>query len=674
MNNALRIFALACSCTLLLASAPPRTTIYGFTALASEAEYDAENRFLDVPSAAGALAAATAVAARPHYAGTDGDYKLALYVRDTLQSYGFDTTMESLTARIDVPKKLSLELLPTGGRPPLIIPAHTSISQRRKKRREYQAAYKGPPIAPGQGLDLRELPDAADADTANPAVGLPFIAGSADGDVTAPLVYAGRGLAGDYALLAAHRIDPHGAVLLIRYGADSRSALVRRAEENGAVGVVLYDDPADDGFARGAAYPNGPWRPLTSVQRGSVGEGVTIPVLPVSAANAQVLLAALHGPSGVSPWTGALSVGYPFARGPANVRLVVELQRKVTALWNTVGILHGTLPGQTLLIGAQRDAWVYGLGPGGGIVTLLETARGLGFLAHTGWQPGRTVILAAWDGEELGAYGSLAYLKRHGDELRTGNVAYLDTSPSVTGPTFGADAVAAIATTMADAAHAVSDPAQPGNTIYDRFAFRTRGQLPPLQQAAVVSDPAPFLFGAGTPSASAGFTGPFGPYHSSFDTLQFAQTISDPNFALHVAAAQIYGIAALRLADAGVVPYHFGAYVAPMRLALRALSASARTQHVKFDTNGFYLSIKRFTANAAKCDALTARGASRVDPELELEAARSLDLAAYGIDGNTGMTFPDVARALRLGNQSAVDLAVARTRSTIERAALLIAH
>jgi N-acetylated-alpha-linked acidic dipeptidase len=673
MKNALRTIGLACSCTLLLASAPPRTPIFGFTAIESQAEYDAENRFLDVPSAAGALTTATAVAALPHYAGTTGDYKLALYVRDALQSYGFDATIETLSARVDVPKKLVLQLLPTGT-PPVAVPAKTPITQRRRKRRELEAANKGVATAPGDGLDLRELGDPADAESENPAVGLPFIAGSADGNVTAPLVYAGRGLDGDYAQLAAHQIDPRGAILLIRYGADARTALVRRAEANGAAGVVLYDDPADDGFARGPVYPNGPWRPMTSVQRGSVGEGVTIPVLPISAANAQILLAALHGPSAPRPWAGALPVGYPFARGPAAVRMVVELKRKTTTLWNTVGVLHGTLPGQTVVIGAQRDAWVYGMGPGSGVVTLLETARGLGYLAHTGWQPGRTVILAAWDGEELGAYGSLAYLKRHGDELRTGNVAYLDTSPSVSGPVFGADAVAAIAATIVDATHAVSDPAQPGNTIYDRYAFRTRGRLPLLQRPAGGSDQPPFLFGAGTPSASFGFTGPFGPYHSSFDTLQFAQTISDPGFDLHLAAAQIYGVAALRLADAGVVPYHFGAYVLPMRTALRALGAAAKTQHLSFDTNGFYVSVKHYAAAAARCDAATARGASRVDPALELEAARSVDLTAYGVDGATAVTFPDVARAVHDGNQAAVNLAVARTRTTLERAAQLFAR
>jgi N-acetylated-alpha-linked acidic dipeptidase len=676
--KAVRVLGVVCSCVLLLAAAPPHTQIYGFTAANSDQEFALEDRFLDIPSSAGALESAAALAAQPHYAGSTGDYKLALYVRDRFKEDGFDTTMESLTARIDVPKKLGLELIPTPGSRSAAaaskVPAYTPLV-KRKFRRQQGTGPLGIPNQPSVGLDLRELPDPNDAETANPAVGLPFIAGSADGDLTAPLVYAGHGLPADYALLEGHSVDTHGAVLLIRYGDDSRGALVRRAQLHGAVGVVLYDDPADDGFARGAVYPTGPWRPLNSVQRGSAGEGVTVPVIPISAANARILLASLHGPTAPRPWTGSLSVGYPFARGPAAVHMTVVMERRTTTLWNTIGVLHGTLPGQELVLGAQRDAWVYGIGAGGGgTITLLEAARGLGYLVRTGWQPGRTIVLAAWDGEELGSYGSLAYERRHGDEIRTDSIAYLNTEPSITGPVFGADAVAAIAATITDASHLVADPARPGGTIYDRYAVRTRGALPPVDRGPGGIDRTAFLFGAGTPSANASFSGPFGPYHSSYDTLQFARTISDPEFDLHRAAAQLYGVAVLRLANADVVPYHFSAYVAPMNSALRALAALARARRVSLDARGFEASIRRFAAGAARSDAATKRVATGGAADREMEAARILDLTAYGIEGETGITFPDVARAIREGDQNAVDLAVSRARSTIDRSGTLIAQ
>jgi N-acetylated-alpha-linked acidic dipeptidase len=676
--KALRVLGVACACTALLASAPPHTTIYGFTAVSSDREFALEDRFLDIPTADGALESAAVVSAHPHYAGSDGDYKLAYYVRDRFKDYGLDTSIEMLTARIDTPRKLSLELISTGLRP-LPVPPGTPLLERRRRRREaiakQAAANPGVKTSPADGFDLRELPIASDPDTANPAVGLPFLAGSADGDVTAPLVYAGHGQPADYAALAAHSINVKGAVLLMRYSTgESRGAEVRRAQARGAAGAVLYDDPADDGYGRGAAYPSGPWRPINSIQRGSLGDGITIPALPISASNAQSLLAAIHGPTAPAPWTGAMSVTYPFARGPATVRIVVVLNRKTTTLWNTIGVLHGTLPGQSIVIGARRDAWVYGIGSNGGIITLLETARGLGNLLLTGWQPGRTIVLAAWDGEEFGAYGSLAYLKRHGDELRDGSIAYLNTEPGVTGSAFGADAVAAIAPTIADSTHIVPDPAQPGNTIYDRWAFRTHGAMPPVVHPAGGFDRDAFLFAAGTPSASAGFSGPFGVYHSSYDTLLFATTISDPGFGLHRAAAQLYGIAALRLANADVVPYHFSAYVGPMQSAVRALAALARVRKMTLDSRGFSRSIGRYAGSAARSDLATTRALTAGASGRELEAARVLDLIAYGIDGGTGITFPDVDRALRNGDQAAADLAVARARTSIERAATLIVH
>jgi hypothetical protein len=611
--KALRVLGVACACTALLASAPPHTTIYGFTAVSSDREFALEDRFLDIPTADGALESAAVVSAHPHYAGSDGDYKLAYYVRDRFKDYGLDTSIEMLTARIDTPRKLSLELISTGLRP-LPVPPGTPLLERRRRRREaiakQAAANPGVKTSPADGFDLRELPIASDPDTANPAVGLPFLAGSADGDVTAPLVYAGHGQPADYAALAAHSINVKGAVLLMRYSTgESRGAEVRRAQARGAAGAVLYDDPADDGYGRGAAYPSGPWRPINSIQRGSLGDGITIPALPISASNAQSLLAAIHGPTAPAPWTGAMSVTYPFARGPATVRIVVVLNRKTTTLWNTIG-----------------------------------------------------------------AYGSLAYLKRHGDELRDGSIAYLNTEPGVTGSAFGADAVAAIAPTIADSTHIVPDPAQPGNTIYDRWAFRTHGAMPPVVHPAGGFDRDAFLFAAGTPSASAGFSGPFGVYHSSYDTLLFATTISDPGFGLHRAAAQLYGIAALRLANADVVPYHFSAYVGPMQSAVRALAALARVRKMTLDSRGFSRSIGRYAGSAARSDLATTRALTAGASGRELEAARVLDLIAYGIDGGTGITFPDVDRALRNGDQAAADLAVARARTSIERAATLIVH
>ncbi len=648
--KALRVLGVACAC-VLLAAGPYRTQIYGFAPAGSDKEWALEERFIDLPSASGALEAAAALATLPHYAGSTGDYKLALYVRDKLHEAGFDTSMETLSARVDIPKKLALELHPTGVRPDAYndngkIPAYVAVGDRaayRKKQAEKQAGKPTPtplPLGaptpqPGVKIDLRETGDPADPDTMNPAVGLPFIAGSADGDVTAPLVYAGHGSPGDYELLASHGVDTRGAILLIRLGADPRSVLVRRAQNLGAAGVLLYDDPAEDGSGRGATDPSGPWRPAYSVQRGSVGAGITVPVLPISSYNARILLSALKGPTAPRPWTGAMAVGYPIARGPAVVHMTVELLRKNTTLWNTIGILHGTLPGQALVVGAQRDAWVYGVGPGGGgTITLLETARGLGYLAQTGWQPARTIVLAAWDGEELGSYGSLAYIKRHGSEIRDTSIAYLNTEPAITGPAFGADAVAAIAPTIAEASHVVPDPARPGGMIYDRYAFRTRGALPlPIDRTGrgwhrsreTVSSSAPARRLRARRSAE-----PFRlPYHFELrHAAVLARRSPIRSSDLHRAIAQLYGIAVLRLANADSVPYHFNGYVAPMNSALRyALTAlmPARTTSNSIQPG----STRRSGASAAARSApIPLPHAPRISarPDRQMEAARIIDL------------------------------------------------
>ncbi len=221
----------------------------------------------------------------------------------------------------------------------------------------------------------------------------------------------------------------------------------------------------------------------------------------------------------------------------------------------------------------------------------------------------------------------------------------------------------------------VGDPARPGGTLYDRYAFRTRGALPPIDRGNGGIDRVPFLFGAGTPSANATFSGPFGPYHSSYDTLQYARTISDPRNSICIAqprnsTASPYCAWPMPTS----CPITSTRTSAPMNAALRNLTAAARTRHVNLDTRGFAATIQRFAASANRHDAATKRVATGNASDRELEAARNLDLIGYGVDGDTGISFPDVLRAISEGDQNAVDLAVGRARQTIDRAGMLIAQ
>jgi N-acetylated-alpha-linked acidic dipeptidase len=705
--QALRVLS-AVLALVLAGAAPPFPTLYAYSAASSDREKALEMQLLDIPSAQGALDTATVLAAHPRYAGTPGDHQTAIYLRDQLASFGFSASLETLTARVDMPKKIALTLYPDGRTPQIVSKSqqgHGIFSRHRprrprpprRSRKQSVAAAPSPSPSPGPSaavavatptptptptatpeaqppvpIDLHEPAIASDPDTAAPA-GIPFLAGSADGDLAAPLVYAGFGSENDYALLAAHGIDVKGTIAIVRNGHEFRGIAARRAQAHGVVAVVFYDDPAEDGPARGAAYPFGPYRPATAVRRGTVGEGVTIPVLPISAANAQILIGSLHGPTAPAPWRGGLPVAYPFARGPAVAHLTVSLSRKQMTLWNTIAFLAGTHPEESVVVGAHRDAWLLGATDNGsGIETLIEAARGLGYLAKNGWQPRRTIVIAGWDGEEIGGYGTIAYLKKHGDELRLGGVAYLDAEHTVTGSQFGADVTAAIAGTVAESTHMVDDPLQPGATLFDRWG-RYSFVLPPRALDGR-ADPAPAsLFGMGMPSANAGFGGVFGVENTAYDTTAFATTYADPQFELHRAAGQLYGVLAMRLADADVVPYRFGAYVPLMRGAVRTLAASAKAGKVRLDAKGLGTSIARFNAAAKRFDSATAAVATDADADNALEAARVLDVAVYGSDGYAGASLPEVAHAVAGGSQADIDGSIARTRAAIDRATALLA-
>ncbi|HEY0395773.1 MAG TPA: M28 family peptidase [Candidatus Elarobacter sp.] len=644
----MRLLGGVCAASLLLAAAPP-PPLRGFTAATTARERADEARFLDLPSAQGALDHAAAIGAHPHYAGTPGDLAVAEYTRDRLNEYGFEARLEPFRTQVDAPRKLALELYADGR---VYVP-----------RNGAHRAQGTPPV----GLDLREQGQASDPATLDPAVGLPFNAGSADGDLVAPLVYAHRGLPADFAALRSAGADVRGAVVLIRYGGAFRGLLVQNAQNAGAAGAILYSDPADDGYAKGAVIPNGPWRPTASVQRGSVGENIRIPVLPVSADNARTLLRALRGPGGPPGWAGSLDAPYPLGKGPALVHLVVALNRTTTTLWNTIGTLRGSEPAQSVMLGAHRDAWVYGVTDNGaGTTVLLEAARGLGYLAKGGWRPKRSIVIALWDGEEIGLRGSAAYASAHGAELHRGCVAYLNADENVTGPAFGVSAVGALGPAIVDATRAIPDPARQRSSLYDRWRAQKGGAE--VQTVGGGSDHESFLFAFGTPVAELGFEGPFGPYHSSYDTLRYATTWSDPGFTLHRVAAQLYGVVAMRFANADVPPYAFASYVPVLNAGLERLQSRARTDRRALDLTEVRGAIDVFTTAARRADDAIARGEGPGSAR-ELAAAQSIDTLAYGVDGYASVAFPDVSKAYASGSAAALRAALASARAAIAAAA-----
>jgi N-acetylated-alpha-linked acidic dipeptidase len=576
-----------------------------------------ETRFLAVPSASGALATSRALNAVQHFAGSPGDYRIAAYMRDRLRDAGFEAQLESYTGRIDTPKNLSLALVDADGSE--------------------------------HPFDLREGPVAGDPDGTRADAGLPFNYGSGDGDVRAPLVYAGRGRETDYAALASAGVDVKGAIVLVRYGAQFRGLLAERAQTHGAAGVIFYSDPADDGFGKGKVFPDGPYRPATSVQRGMVGdEPLNIPTLPVTATTAQALLATIDGTPPATPtdWKGALPVSYALGTSAHLVHLVVALDRRVGTMWNTVGILRGQTA-QSVILGGHRDAWVYGVTDNGaGISTVIEVARAFGAMRKTGWVPRRTIVVAGWDAEEIGELGSQAYVNAHLADLKANCVAYLNADENVTGPSFGSDAAAAIANVVQGAARDLGIDAKPPGA------------------PGGGSDHTTFLHGPGIPTAQIGFDGPLGAYHSSYDDLRFAQTI-DPGFALHRKAAQVLGLIALRLTQDTPLPYRFRAYASTMKDADAKLVASAndaeKAQLAKLDRP-----LTNFDAATTFYDSASGE---HTDPVTALAATRLLDPLLYGSIGYARSAFPAIAAALAAHDTAALSGAVdAATRDDLTAA------
>lgn len=524
-------------------------------------------------------------------------------MRDALAADGFDASLETFWADVPLPKKLSLQLL-TAPKP--------------------------------QSIDLRETPLPADPDASRPDAWIPFNAFSGNGDVTASVVDAGHGLESDYTALAQSNIDVRTRIVLIRYGREFRGNLARRAQAHGASAVIFFSDPADrDGSQRGIAYPDGPYRPLGSVQRGSLGTPrVAIPVLPITALAESRIASYMRDRVSVVP-----------------VRVRVEETIKSQTLWNTVGVLRGTDPSHTIVLGAHRDAWVYGVTDNGsGISVMLETAHALGYLYRSGWRPHFSIVIAGFDGEEIGEAGSQAYVRAHLGELQNGCVAYINEDEAATGQQFEATAAAALEDAIAPATLRVPDPREARQTIYDRW--KKQPDHVTIAGPAGGSDFEPFLYDAGVPMLEFSFGGVFGVYHSAFDDLRYAQTQADPGFVNHRAIAQLVDLLAMRLAN-GTLAYRFTPYAAHMRTALAQLSTSTGTP--PRDVAPVFRAIDRFAARAARTDRYGMDGGA------EILAVHHLNRLFYGRNGYAPVAFPQLAPALTARDRAAVSAAVGRT-------------
>jgi N-acetylated-alpha-linked acidic dipeptidase len=422
---------------------------------------------------------------------------------------------------------------------------------------------------------------------------------SADGDVTAQLVYANYGAQADYTELERRGIDVRGKIVIVRYGNVFRGIKPKIAFEHGAIGCIIYSDPHDDGYFTGDVYPNGAARPENGAQRGSVadlplypGDPLTpdvgstadakridlkdaaslakIPVLPISYGDALPLLRALNGPIAPEAWRGALPITYHLGPGPSTVHLKLEFNFQTVPAYDVIARLRGSeRPDEWVLRGNHYDAWVNGAAdPISGMVAVLAEAQATGQLVKSGWRPKRTIIYAAWDGEEQALIGSTEWAETHAAELQHKGVLYLNTDNSARG-FLSVGGSHTLEKFVNEVAGDVMDPELQASllgrwrarqilqgTAEERAEARERPDLR-ISALGSGSDYTPFLQHLGIPSLNLQFGGESdteGSYHSVYDSFDYYTRFVDPTLAYSATLAKTAGRAILRFADADYLP------------------------------------------------------------------------------------------------------------------------
>ena len=618
-----------------LEAADGAAPLQGFAPSSAAAENALESRFDALLSAADERGWMRRLASAPNHVGSPHDRDNAVYLRDLFRGWGWDAKLEEYSVLYPTPKELVVEL--------------TAPTRFRAKLQE--------PAVDGDGTSSQvadELP--------------PYNIFGADGEAEAELVYVNRGMPDDYKELEREGVSVAGRIVIVRYGGGWRGLKPKLAYEHGAVGCLIYSDPRDDGYGAGDVYPDGGYRPRDAVQRGSVGDitlysgdpltpgvGATpgaprlalkdapvilkIPVLPLSYADAEPLLAALGGRVAPAEWRGGLPLTYHIGPGPAHVHLKVSSDWRQRPLYDVIARLRGAVePDRWIIRGNHHDAWVFGAtDPMSGTVALLSEAKALGQLYRQGWRPRRTVIYASWDGEESGLMGSTEWVESHAAELQAKAVLYVNSDMNGRGH-LDAGGSHALQRLVSEAARDVTDPETHASVLARATAVRRVAAQEGGHGAAAGaaefslsalgsgSDYTPFLQHLGIDSLNLGFSGEgdYGVYHSAYDSFDHFRRFVDPSFEYGVALAKLAGRIVLRAAQAELLPTQAGdfansagSYVEELHKLAEATRSAGRETDRLLDDGSFVLA----------ADPLATRSPPAREPEAPALEFTALDQA-----------------------------------------------
>ena len=656
------------------AAAQQLPAIPGYSPAGASAQRQLEQAAIAGPVASRANARSAALSKEPHIAGSPAQKRTADDVMAQMKAMGLETELRSYD---------------------VWLPHATGVKITRMYRDTVALDLTEPSVSSDPAT---QLPQYLTVNGSSPA-------GVGEGDV----VFVNFGLIEDYATLDSLGVSVKGKVVLARYGRSFRGIKAREAEKRGAVAVLIYTDPLDDGFVTGDVYPEGPMRPLRGVQRGSVFNGAgdpltpgyastpgaprlkpeetalpKIPVVPISAANAQALLDGVRGTDIPRNWQGGMSLRYHVGPGPVRVKVEVTTDAATAGtktIHNTLGYLRGSeYPDQYVYIGAHRDSW----GPGAadnisGTVSVLEAAHALADMAKKGQRPRRTIVFATWDAEEWGLVGSSEYVEDDSLRLKKGAVAYLNQDVSAQGSQFGGGGSPSMRAMLRDVVKSVPDPKGRGS-VYEawRLVTGTRADTlePNMGDPGGGSDFAGFYNHFGIPTADWGFGGPAGTYHSAYDTHAWMERFGDPGFLYHAASGRIGAAFALRLANADVLPYDYAEFARTMRRYLAPVERGLTQQGwstapvgtlaaaiTKLEQAALAFATTRDAAlagtvskgqrDAANAALLTVeRGFARDTGLKSRPWYRTLIYASDVDNGYSSMVFPGVNEAIRYGTQA----------------------